>query len=176
LGGTTAQALIVTGFLLALLAPLLPRYQAAGAAGDKAELEKAEALVALELDAFRSDEQAEADEGDAGLPTFGQRQQQQAEQRRAFNAKKKELETKYRVQAKRRAMLESQAGATGSRLHLLIGWLGRLLLIVGLLTLTLESEGFRQKILLIILLVVLFSSLAGVGVGFEARGNLGSAP
>lgn len=176
LGGTTAQALVVAGFLLALLAPLLPRYQAAGAAGAKAEYEKAAGLVDLDLELFRKAEEAKLGESSSEPTFFGQRPGQQADLRRAVDKKKEELETKHRVHAKRRALLESQARASGSRLHLLIGWLGRLLLILGLLTLTLESDGMRQKVLLIILLVVLFSALTGVSVGFEARGNLGSGP
>ena len=176
LGGTTAQALVVAGFLLALLAPLLPRYQAAGAAGAKAEYEKAAGLVDLDLELFRKAEEAKLGEGAADPTFFGQQQEQQAGLRRAVEKKREELETKHRVAARKRAMIESQAGASGSRLYLLIGWLGRLLLILGLLTLTLESDGMRQKVLLLILLVVLFSALTGVSLGFEAQGHLGSGP
>jgi hypothetical protein len=46
------------------------------------------------------------------------------------------------------------------------------MLLIGLMVLTLESNGPRQKVLLVILVVVMFSALPGVGI--SVLGSLGS--
>jgi hypothetical protein len=42
--------------------------------------------------------------------------------------------------------------------------------------LTIQSDGLRQKILLVVLLVVMISALSGVNLDFQAHGSLGDSP
>lgn len=93
--------------------------------------------------------------------------------KQALEKRLEELDKKYDAIGPRRAVVEAQTSMAGTRSHLVIGWLGRLLLLLGLLVLTLQSEGLRQKVALIVLLVVMFSALSGVNLGFQAQGNLG---
>jgi hypothetical protein len=92
------------------------------------------------------------------------------------SAERKKWEERYNLTGRKEAFLDARVSAVGGSLHLLLGWLGRLMLIVGLLVMTVQSAGLRQKILLIVLLVVLFSALSGVNLGFRAQGNLGESP
>ena len=92
---------------------------------------------------------------------------------KALNEKKEELEKKYDTIAIKREIAEAQTAVAGTRSHLVLGWLGRLLLLVGLLVLMLQSEGLRQKVILIVLLVVMFSALSGVNLDFLAQGRMG---
>jgi len=95
------------------------------------------------------------------------------ERQKAMDKKQEELDKKYDTIPPRRLVSEEQTAVAGTRSHLMIGWLGRLLLLLGLLVVTLQSEGVRQKVVLIILLVVMFSALSGVNLGFQAQGHLG---
>jgi len=91
----------------------------------------------------------------------------------ALEKKQEELDKKYDAIGPRRAVVEAQTAVAGTRSHLVIGWLGRLLLLLGLLVMTVQSEGVRQKVILIVLLVVMFSAISGVNLGFQAQGHLG---
>jgi flagellar motor protein MotB len=92
---------------------------------------------------------------------------------KALEEKKEELERKYDTIPIRREINEAQTAVAGTRSHLVLGWLGRLLLLVGLLVLMLQSEGLRQKVILVVLLVVMFSALSGVNLDFLAQGRMG---
>jgi hypothetical protein len=92
---------------------------------------------------------------------------------KALTEKGEELDRKYDTIPIRREIMEAQTALAGTRSHLLLGWLGRLLLLVGLLVLMLQSEGLRQKVLLIVLLVVMFSALSGVNLDLMAQGRMG---
>jgi hypothetical protein len=98
------------------------------------------------------------------------------ERQKASEKKQEELDKKYDTIPARRVVSEEQTAVAGTRSHLMIGWLGHLLLLLGLLVLTFQSEGVRQKVLLVVLLVVMFSALSGVNLNFLARGSLGEAP
>ena len=95
------------------------------------------------------------------------------EREKALNEQKEELDKKYDTIAIRREIAEAQTAVAGTRSHLMLGWVGRLLLILGLLVLMLQSEGLRQKVILIVLLVVMFSALSGVNLDFLAQGRMG---
>ncbi|MCI0487627.1 MAG: hypothetical protein L0229_13630 [Blastocatellia bacterium] len=98
-----------------------------------------------------------------------------AERAKALEEMKEGLEQKYDTIPIRREMAEAQTAVAGTRSHLVLGWMGNLLLIVGLLVLMLQSEGLRQKIILIVLLVVMFSALSGVNLDFLAQGRMGGS-
>jgi hypothetical protein len=173
LDGTPAQVLVVLGFMLALLAPLIPYVEFAGAASAKAEYDEAVALVDLDLEKLKREQEAAAGEATADVTFYTQMQAREAELKKAMDKKREGLEKTYRVHDLKREMIEAQADALGTVCHVWLGWLGRLFLIIGLLTMTILSEGMRQKVLLIILLVVLFSALSGVNLDFRAQGHLG---
>jgi len=176
LDGMPAQVLVFVGFTLALLAPLIPHFEMAGAASAKAEYEKASALVDLDLEKFTHEQEAKAGgESIEGISSYTDMQARQTDLMKATKKKKDELEKTYTVFDLKREMIENQAAVPGTVLHLWIGWLGRLLLILGLLILTVQSEGVRQKVILIILLIVMFSALSGVNLDFGAQGHLGEA-
>ncbi len=114
-----------------------------------------------------------------------QQERQSAEEKRAvrerdrqtaFEDKQEELKKKYDSHDRRKALLEAQIAATGMRWHRVLLFLGDLMLLVGLLVITLESDGVRQKVALIILLVAMFSALSGVSVNFLGAGSLGESP
>ncbi|MGH9425527.1 MAG: hypothetical protein ACRD2L_04370 [Terriglobia bacterium] len=95
------------------------------------------------------------------------------EREKALEAKKEELDQKYDTIAIRREMAQAQAAVAGTRSHLALGWLGSLLLVVGLLVLLLQSEGLRQKVILIVLLIVMFIALSGVSLDLLGQGSRG---
>ncbi|HLG17937.1 MAG TPA: hypothetical protein VJH03_26075 [Blastocatellia bacterium] len=88
---------------------------------------------------------------------------------------KEDLDSKYDTIEPRRDVLAAETSLAGTRSNLVIGWLGSLMLVLGLLVLTLQSEGVRQKVVLIVLLVVMFSALSGVNLDFVAQGRMGGS-
>lgn len=68
---------------------------------------------------------------------------------------------------------QAQMAATGMRWHLVLLFLGNVMLLVGLVIVTLESTGATQKVALVILLVAMFSALSGVTLNFLTLGSLG---
>lgn len=98
------------------------------------------------------------------------------ERKDALDKKQEELDQKYDTINLRREIAEATTAVAGTRSHLVLAWLGRLMLLLGLLVLTLQSEGLKQKVILIVLLVVMFSALSGVNLDFLAQGRMGEAP
>lgn len=176
LDGAPAQALVVLGLALTLFAPLVPGFKRDRVVSAQVALERAERLTEIELDDFRQAQEREAGgaqpDASGSFEDAGRRSE---ERDRALAAKRDEVRRRYDIPGRRRALIDAQAAAAGSFWYLVLRWIGHLLLILGLLVLTLLSEGARQKILLVVLLVVLFSALSGVNVGFQASGNLGGA-
>ncbi|HUP62182.1 MAG TPA: hypothetical protein VNA69_17380 [Thermoanaerobaculia bacterium] len=198
LSGAPAQILIILGLIFVLAAPLIPGFKSAAVARAQSEFTQLDSLMELDLDdltrAQERERKADLDAAQREIETpinysLGpeeiQRQQQQraAEQekrqarerdrQKAFDDKKEELKKKYDSNARKRALIEAQVAASGMRWHRVLLFLGNAMLLIGLLVLTLESEGMRQKVALIILLVVLFSALSGVSLNFLAAGSMG---
>lgn len=201
LDGRPAHALIIVGLALTLLAPLIPGFKLAEVASTRVESGQAEALIELDLaDLKQAQESARKQEEERRQVERSQeitpatltpeeiqkrqeerrkreeeRQKREDDRKKALEQKQEELKKKYDTVVLKRAMLAAQSGAAGMRWHLALAWLGRLMLLVGLLVLTIQSEGVRQKILLIVLLVVMFSALSGINLNFQAQGNLGES-
>jgi hypothetical protein len=175
--GTPAHTMIVVGLALSLLAPIIPRYKAASAASARAAYEQAGAFADLDMEAFRK-EQEDARRVDAADDKLSPEDRAKHDEKRENDAKEKtaELDKKYDQIGRKRAWLEAQASVAGTRSHLVLNWLGRVLLLLGLLTLTFQADGTRQKIYLVVLLVTLFSSLAGVNLDLTAQGHMGDGP
>jgi hypothetical protein len=174
LDGAPAHAMIVVGLLAALAAPLIPDCARAKRDAAEAELEKAKALRELDLKQFTEDEE-KARAGTAEQPTpEGALAPPVAEdldkKRKEFEAS---LDDKYDLAGHERDVAGARAAAAGVRSHLYVHWIGRVLLIIGLLVLTLGATGTRQKVLVAVLLIVLFGSLTGIALDVGARAQLG---
>ena len=200
LNGAPAQALIVCGLILVLAVPLIPSFRTARVARAQTELSQVDTLIRLDLDDLRRiqererKEDLEAAERDRATPidySLGpadiDRQQQERNAReqsrrakerarqKALDDKEDQLKRHYDANARHRTLMSAQADASGMSWHLLLLFLGNAMLLVGLLVLTLESDGVKQKIALVVLLVVMFSALSGVNLNFLASGSMGDA-
>jgi hypothetical protein len=197
LNGAPCQALIVVGLVLVLAAPLIPSFKTARVARAQTELSQIDSLTDVDLDELKraQDKERRVDQEAAErdrVPlnySLGQveiqkqlqdrqgrettRQARERERQRVFEDKKEELRKKYEPNERRRDLIDAQIASSGMSWHLVLSFLGNAMLLVGLLVLTLESVGVRQKIALVILLVVMFSALSGVSVNFLAAGGLG---
>jgi TonB family protein len=168
LDGTPAQILIVLGLALALFVPMWRQYEEVGVSKAKARLDQAGQMVALEVEKFKKDQSADLKRlYESTTLTPEERLKKAEELRKAAQAKQEELERTYDDTQLKRAWLLAQAKVVDTRWHDLLGWLGRLILVLGLLTLTIQSEGLKQKTLLIVLLVIMLGSL--VSVGYDLR-------
>ncbi|MDD5542339.1 MAG: hypothetical protein PHX83_04125 [Acidobacteriia bacterium] len=176
LEGTPAQILIVIGLALALFAPVWARIDGARVSKAKTQFDQAGQIIDLEMEQFKKDQEAERRKmNDNVALTFEERSKKEEELRQAAEAKQAELEKSIDTTRLKRAWLDLQTEVAGSRATLWMGWSGRLLLLLGLLTLAIQSKGLKQKVVLIVLLAVMFSSLAGLNFDFGSVGHLGES-
>lgn len=182
LEGRPAQILVVIGLALTLLTPLFPRIRYAAVERARSSYDNAEAMIELEMEEIKREQEREAKDNNVVLAGMTWEQQQAATQERQKRAaelqriadqKRDELKKRYDRTTLKRRLLTAQTSASGMWWHTIIGWIGSLLLIVGLLALTATTAGVTQKIFLVILLLVLFSALSGVRVDFLAAGQMG---
>ncbi len=170
-GGTPANALVILGLFLVLLATMIPDCRTASARATIAEFREAEALVDFELDQFREQQQrqVQAAMSNPGTPAPNSEQLQAA-----VTQRREQLRNEHEVNDRRRKAIEAGSSVQGMWGHMVINWIGRFLLILGLLMMTLRASGTKQIVLVAVLLVVMFSSLSGVRLDFGAEGRLGS--
>ncbi|HTM21461.1 MAG TPA: hypothetical protein VL172_13165 [Kofleriaceae bacterium] len=173
LDGVPAHAMVIIGLVAALAAPLIPSCASAKREAAEAELEKAKALRELDLKEY-NDEQEKKDAAKAAgevapVPPPATPEDPDKE-RKAFE---ESLDAKYDLAGHERDVAGARAAAAGVRSHLYVHWIGRVLLILGLLIMTLGASGTRQKVLMAVLLIVLFGSLTGVALDVGARATLG---
>jgi flagellar motor protein MotB len=199
LDGAPAQLMIILGLVLLLAVPMITSYRSSGMARAQTALNQVDSLSELDLDDLKrsqekerkADQEAAEKENSTPLnyatmpPEQIQQQQQQRqaamekrqererERQKVFDDKREELKKKYDANARKRDLLVAQAAASGGWSHHVLLFLGNVLLLVGLLVVTLQSDGLRQKIALIILLVVMFSALSGVNLTFLTAGSMG---
>ena len=199
INGGPAHILIIAGLVLVLAAPLIPTFKSARVARAQAEFNQIDALMELDLeDLRRSHERERKGELEAAQREISapvdlaamppeqiekvqaeRRQKEQARQAReqerqkAFDDKKEDLKKKYDSLTRKRELLNAQIGTSGMHWHYVVGFLGNAMLLIGLLVVTLESDGVKQKVALIILLVTMFSALSGVNLNFAALGTMG---
>jgi hypothetical protein len=182
LEGRPAQILVVAGLALTLLTPLFPRIRHAAVERARSSYSNAEELIELEMEEIKREQEREGKETNVVLAgmTFEQqqassqqRQQRAAELQRIADEKREELKKRYDRTKLKRQLLTAQTNASGMWWHGIIGWIGSVLLIIGLLTLTATTAGVTQKVFLVVLLLVLFSELSGVRVDFLAAGQMG---
>jgi hypothetical protein len=182
LDGRPAQILVVAGLALTLLTPLFPRMRYAAVERARSSFSNAEEMIELEMEEIKREQEREGKENSAALGGMTweqqqaanqQRQQRTAELQRIADEKREELKKRYDRTKLKRQLLTAQNSASGMWWHTIIGWLGSVLLIVGLLVLTANATGVTQKVFLVVLLLVLFSALSGVRVDFLAAGQMG---
>lgn len=175
LDGTPAHALVIVGLLLSLLAPLIVNFKAAGVARAGVAAEQAEELQRLDMADFiaKQEQEKKADDSNPSL-TFEQKGPREQARTQAAEAKREELKNTYNITASKRAFMDATTNLVGSWMHYVISFLGALLLLIGLMVMTVQSDGVRQKVILVILVVVMFSALSGVNLNLEGKGNFGS--
>ncbi len=198
LDGAPVQILIIAGLVLLLAAPIIPSFKSARVTNAQTELNQVDTLTDLDLDDLKRSQEkerkadTEAAERENSAPmnyslppeeiqkqqqerraAMEKRQERERERQKVLDDRREELKKKYDTNKRKRALLEAQSAASGSRWHLILLFLGNAMLLIGLLVLTLQSEGTRQKVALIILLVVMFSALSGVSLTFLTAGSLG---
>lgn len=171
-----AEWLIIVGLALTLFTHIIPSFKDGAVESARVRVETAEELMRLDMKMFERDQEAERRKlsADAAI-TPEDRQKQEQVLRDAADRMRKDLEQKNDTMVLQRDYLRAKASAAGSRIHLLFGWVGRLMLLAGLLAITFMSEGTKQKIVLVVLLVVLFSSLAGANLSILGAGQFGDS-
>ncbi|MBL0209308.1 MAG: hypothetical protein IPQ13_00095 [Holophagaceae bacterium] len=171
-----AEWLIIVGLALTLFTHIIPSFKDGAVESARVRVETAEELMRLDMKMFERDQEAERRKlsADAAI-TPEDRQKQEQVLRDAADRMRKDLEQKNDTMVLQRDYLRAKASAAGSRIHLLFGWVGRLMLLAGLLAITFMSEGAKQKIVLVVLLVVLFSSLAGANLSILGAGQFGDS-
>lgn len=169
-----AEWLIIVGLALTLFTHIIPSFKDGAVESARVRVETAEEMLRLDMKMFDREQEAERRKlsQDAGLAPE-QRQQREQSLRDAADKMRKDLERKYDTLVLQREYLGAKASAAGTRIHVLFGWAGRLLLLAGLLAITFISEGTKQKVVLVVLLVVLFSSLAGANLSILGAGQFG---
>jgi hypothetical protein len=183
LDGLPAQVLVVAGLALVLVAPLIPQFRMGAVQSARSAYDNAEAMIELDMEDIKREQERQSKATPAinmSALTFEQqqtenqqRQAKLAELQRVADEKREALMKRYDRTVLKRNLLEAQRDTAGMRWHLLVGALGTIGLIVGLLTLTVRSDGMTQKVFLIVLLMVLFGALSGVRLDFLAAGQMG---
>jgi vacuolar-type H+-ATPase subunit H len=170
-GGVPANLLVVAGLLMVLLGAMLPDCRSASARKTIAEFREAEAMVDLEVDEFRAQQerqvQAALANPQAPVPSTTQNEA-------ALQQRRDALESQYRIAQRRRDAIGAEASVQGMRAHLFVNWIGRFLLLLGLLMMTLRAEGTKQKVLVAVLLLAMLSALPGLQIDLSAGSRLGS--
>jgi hypothetical protein len=195
--GSNAQILVILGLILVLFAPLIPSFKTARVARAQTEFSQVDTLMEVDLEQLQRAQEREQKEDQAaamrerstpinysGGAEAVQKQQQERQasevarqeresaRQKALEEKSEELKKKYDATDRKRNLLDAQISATGMRWHLVLLFLGNAMLLIGLLVMTLDSDGARQKVLLVILVVAMFSALPGVTLNvFGGLGN-----
>ncbi len=169
-----AEWLIIIGLALTLFLHIIPSFKDGAVESARVRVETAEELLRLDLKVFEREQESERRKlnSDPSQP-LEERQKREQALRDSSERMRKDLEQKYDTIVLQREYLKAKASAAGTRIHILFGWLGRLMLISGLLAITFMSEGTKQKVVLVVLLVVLFSSLAGANLSILGAGQFG---
>ncbi|MDD5542340.1 MAG: energy transducer TonB [Acidobacteriia bacterium] len=161
--GTPAQILIILGLAVTLFVPLWRQMNEVAVSKAQAKLDQAGDLVKTEVEKFKKGQDADLKSvyENPALSVDERLQKRQGLQEAAY-AKRDELQRSYDESDLKRALMSARARAVDTRWPDIVGWLGRLMLMLGLLIMTIQNEGVKQIILLVILLVAMLSSLASI--------------
>lgn len=171
LDGIPANLMIVLGLFLLLIGLTVPGCRRAYASSVEADWRLASALMEHDLAQFRQAqerereaERAAAAANPAAPPDIATNEARRAA---ALTAEEQRLEREHDVADKRRDALEAAASVEGLWAHRVFEWLGRLLLLLGLIVVTSQAEGLRQKVFLVITVIVLLTSISGLDLDFD---------
>ncbi len=163
LSGTPAQVLVILGLGLTLFVPAWRHYREVGVSKVQARFDQTLQMVKLDVEDFKKGQFAELKTLDANTALSPQARQEKVDQmRKAASAKMEELQKTYDDMPLKREWLAAESKAIDTRWPDLAGWIGRVMLLLGLLAMTVQSDGLRQKALLIVLLVALLGSVASM--------------
>ncbi len=135
LDGTPAHILTIVGLAITLFAPLIFSMKMASAESARAQMDQAEALVNLDVADWERKNPRESSNAFQSSITGDPNQPNQQSWEERKNKEKERLEENYNLIGMRKQFLDAQAAAAGTTSHLVIGWIGRLLLLTGLLIL-----------------------------------------
>jgi hypothetical protein len=175
LDGTTAHILVILGLFLMLLSPLITRFRSASVARAGIMAEQTDDLSRLDLQELRDQQEEDRKKDSAANLAPEEMSNRERTRSTVMEQKQQELKKKYNVTEARRDYLTATADLAGTRTQYIASFLGALCMLIGLLVMTVQSEGTRQKVMLIILLVVMFSALPGISLSLEGKSNLGGS-
>lgn len=176
LSGTPAQILVILGLGVTLFVPAWRHYREAGVLKAQARFDQAVQMVKLDVEDFKKGQLTELKSLNENTTLSPQTRQEKVDQlRAAATAKMEELQKTYDDMPLKRAWLAAQSRAIDTRWPDLAGWIGRVMLLLGLLALTVQSDGMRQKSYLIVLLVALLASVASMSpdLSLASLGQMG---
>lgn len=137
----------------------------------KAEVTAAQAKVD-EADAKLRDEQIKEAEAESKALDYEAKNLESSV--KALDEKRQSLASSYNIKQLQRAEVDARTASRGATASVHLQWLGRFLLLVGLLVLTLNATGGRQKIGAAMLLLALFAWLTAVRFDFLTGTQVGS--
>ncbi len=171
LDGIPANLMIVLGLFLLLIGLTVPGCRRAYAESVEAEWRLASALYEHDLAQFSEaqerERQAERDAAAANPSAPPDFVANEARRQTLLRQETQRLEREHEVPERRRDALEAAASAEGLWAHRVFEWLGRLLLLLGLIVVTSQAQGLRQKVFAILTAIVLLSSISGMDLDLD---------
>jgi hypothetical protein len=171
LDGFPSNILVVLGLFLLLLGLTIPGCREAFADSKEAEWRLAEALMDHDLTQMRraQEREREAERQQAATNPAAVVDVSANEARRTaqLTAEEQRLERSHDIPDKRRAALEAAASVRGMWVYRWVEWLGRLLLLLGLIVITAQATGAKQKVFVVLTTIVLLTSISGIDFNFD---------
>lgn len=178
LDGIPANLMIVFGLFFLLIGLTIPGCRQAYASSVEADWRLASALMDHDLTQFREAQEREREQERQQIlanPTAPPDVSANETHRQAqLTAEQQRLERAHDVSAKRREALEAAASVQGLWGYRWVEWLGRLLLLLGLIVITSQAQGTRQKVFLVLTAIVLLTSLRGIDLDVDLGTRVGT--
>lgn len=178
LDGFPANAMIVLGLFFLLIGLTVPGCRRAYASSVDAESRLALALLDHDLSVIRDQQErereAERQQAIANPMAPPDTVANEARRQAQLASETRRLEGVHDVSDKRRDALEAAASVQGMFAHRVFEWLGRLLLLIGLIAVTSSAEGTRQKVFMVLTVIVLLTSISGLDLDFDLGTRVGT--
>ena len=178
LDGFPANAMIVLGLFFLLIGLTVPGCRRAYASSVDAESRLALALLLVADDAQvvvqEREREAERQQAIANPMAPPDTVANEARRQAQLASETRRLEGVHDVSDKRRDALEAAASVQGMFAHRVFEWLGRLLLLIGLIAVTSSAEGTRQKVFMVLTVIVLLTSISGLDLDFDLGTRVGT--
>src|SRR5450432_1069879 len=141
LDGPVAHILIILGLFLMLLSPLITKFRSASVARTGIVAEQTDDMSRLDLQELRDQQEEERKKDSTANLSPDDMANREKARSTAMEQKQQELKKKYNVVDARRQYLEATADLAGTRTQYIASFLGSLCLLIGLIVLTIQSEG-----------------------------------